>query len=251
MRPPPDPESGVDALFAQVIRLGPSPAVVRPFAASLDADETLVIALLRRALPVAFLEALAATPPWTERPRVLGGIVLNPKTPRGLSQKLLPVLYWRDLAEVAASPRLEGGVRARAEGLLKDQLLDLRLGEKITLARLATPPVLRLLLLEGDAKILAAALDNPRLRESDLSALLQGAEATRALSEAVTASSRWMKSYAVRLALVLQPRTPLALALAQLTSLVPRDLRRLVETPGLPPLIQAAAARVAREAQEG
>lgn len=251
MKPPPDPEPGTDALFAQILRVGPSAAALRPFVAGLDADESLMIAVLRRAVPVAFLETVAATAPWSERPRVLGGVVLNPRTPRALAQRLLSVLYWRDLADAAASPRLEGGVRARAEGLLKDQLVDLRLGEKITLARLATPPVLRLLLLESDPKILAAALDNPRLRESDLSALLQSAEATRLLSESIVASSRWMRSYAVRLALVLQPKTPLALALAQLTSLVPRDLRRLVETPGLVPLIQAAAARVAREAQEG
>src|SRR6185295_18931366 len=114
--------------------------------------------------------------------RVLGGVVLNPKTPRGLAQRLLSSLYWHDLAEAAASTRLEGGIRARAEGLLKDQLDDLRTGEKITLARLATPALLRPLLLETEPKVLAAALENPRLRESDLAGLLQGGEATRALS---------------------------------------------------------------------
>lgn len=251
MKPPPEPGPGVDSLFAQILRVGPGSAALRPFLAGLDVGESAMIGVLRRGVPVAFLEALATTPPWTERPRVLGAVVLNPAAPRSLAQRLLPILYWHDLADVAATMRLDGGVRARAEGLLKDQLLELRLGEKISLARIATPPVLRLLLHEKDLKILAAALDNPRLRESDLSALLQGSEATRFLSEAIVASSRWMRSYAVRLALVLQPRTPLALALAQITSLVPRDLRRLVETPGLPPLVQAAAARVAREAQEG
>jgi hypothetical protein len=177
--------------------------------------------------------------------------VLNPKTPRALAQRLLPNLYWHDLAEAAASPRLEGGIRARAEGLLKDQLDDLRLGEKIALARIATPALLRPLLIEPEPKILAAALENPRLRESDLAGLLQSADATRALAETVASSSRWMKSYAVRVALVLQPRTPLALALAQLTSLVPRDLRRVALAPGLPGVVQAAAARVAKEAPEG
>jgi len=55
----------------------------------------------------------------------------------------------------------------------------------------------------------------------------------------------------VRLALVLQPRTPLPIALLQISSLITRDLRRLVKTPGLRPLIAAAAAAVIeRDAEE-
>ena len=251
MKLPPEPRPNSDALLAELLRLAPARAGLRAFLESSALDEPEMIALLRRPVSVPFLELVAASAPWSERPRVLGGVVLNPRTPRPLAQRLLPSLYWRDLADVAASPRLDAGVRAKAEGLLKDKLTELRLGEKITLARLATPALLRLILRESDPKILSAGLQNPRLRESDLAALLQGLEVTRALLEATASASRWTSSYAVRLALVLQPKTPLPVALAQLTSLVGRDLKRLVETPGIPPLIQAAAARVAREAEEG
>jgi hypothetical protein len=65
------------------------------------------------------------------------------------------------------------------------------------------------------------------------------------LLEQVARSPRWSERYAVRLGLVLQPRTPLALALAQVSSLVRRDLLRVAETPGLRPILQAAALRVA------
>jgi len=251
MKPPPQRGANADALLAELLRVGPARSALRAFLEKAELDESAMIALLRRPVGVPFLELVAASAPWSERPRVLGAVVLNPLTPRVLAQRLLPNLYWRDLAEIAASPRLDAGVRAKAEGQLKDELPDLRLGEKITLARLATPLLLRLILLETDPRILNAGLENPRLRESDLAAFLQGLEVTRALLETTAASTRWRGSYAVRLALVLQPKTPLPVALAQLTSLVARDLRRLVETPGLPPLIQAAAARVAREAQEG
>jgi hypothetical protein len=55
----------------------------------------------------------------------------------------------------------------------------------------------------------------------------------------------------VRLELVLQPATPLALALARLSSLLPRDLRRVAEAPDLRPLVQAAALRVVGAALRG
>jgi hypothetical protein len=174
-------------------------------------------------------------------------VVRNPKTPRALALKLLPYLYWRDLAEAAASPWLQGGVRARAEGLLKEMIPEMRLGERVTCARLATSPALKLLLADSDKKVVEASLENPRLREEDLLLQIRGSEVPVLLLDATAASSRWGHRYAVRLALALQPRTPLSLALGQLSSLLRGDLLRVSETEGLRPLVQAAAFRVARD----
>jgi hypothetical protein len=171
-------------------------------------------------------------------------VALNPKTPRVLALRLLPSLFWRDLADVAMSPRLSKGVRGRAEALLQEQLPDMRLGEKITLAKIATTPVLVRLLAEGEPKIVRSCLINPRLREEDLVTAVRQETASPALLEAAEASSRWGERYAVRLALVLQPRTPLGVALAQITSLLDRDLERVASTEGLRPLVQAAASRL-------
>ena len=236
-----------EQLLAELLSVGQHAAGARAFVTERGLSEADMLALLRLAVPVAFLEALASTSPWSERPRVLGGICLNPKAPRALAQRLLPGLYWRDLAVAVASPRVDGGVRARAEALLKERLPELRLGEKITLARLATAGVLRPLLQEPDPRILEAALQNPRLSESALSGMVQSGEASRPLLEAVAAAPRWRASYAVRLALVLQPRTPMGIALAQLTSLEGHDLRQIAAHPGLRPIVQAAAGRVAAE----
>jgi seryl-tRNA(Sec) selenium transferase len=84
-------------------------------------------------------------------------------------------------------------------------------------------------------------LRNPRLREEDLVAALRRDTASRALTEVAAESSRWREHYAVRLALALQPRTPLPLTLLQLSSLRKADLIRVARTKGLPTLVQAAA----------
>ena len=57
-------------------------------------------------------------------------------------------------------------------------------------------------------------------------------------------STRWSLRYFVRLELVLQARTPLPIAMLQLSSLVKRDLRRVAEARGLRPLVQVAAERL-------
>jgi hypothetical protein len=240
--------NAADALYAELMRARPQelPALLPPP----DADATLLVAVLRRPVPAAFLELVAGTPPWSREPRVLAAIVLNPRATRTLAQQLLPSLHWRDLADVAASPRVDPGARVRAEAILREQLPDLRLGDRITLARLATPTVLAPILLDADPRVAEASLTNPRLREEDLVLAVRGTAPPRALLEAVTRSPRWRECYAVRLALALQPRTPLALALGQLSALVPRDLARVAEAADVAPLVQAAAARLAGETGE-
>jgi hypothetical protein len=238
-------DRAVDELFAELLRAGQDAAALREALRSASPDDAVLVALLRRAVPVRLLELLAAEPPWCDRPLVLGAVVRNPRVPRALGLKLLQFLFWHDLAEVAANPWTQGAIRVRAEALLRDMLQEMRLGDRIALARMATPPVIGPLLQLPDARILEAALLNPRLREEDLLQQIRSETVTTLLLESVAATSRWGGQYAVRLGLVLQPRTPLALALAQVSGLVRRDLLRVAEAPGLRPLLQAAALRVA------
>lgn len=240
-------QAAADALFAAALRAGESRPRAREALA--DAfDEQVLAAVLRRAVPVAFLEEVAAARPWSERPRVLARVVQNPRAPRSLALRLVSALYWHDLAEVAAAYHLPAAVRSRAESLLRDGLADMRLGDRVTLARLATPALLPALLADAERKVIESALLNPRLREDDLVSALRRGEPAPALVEAAATSSRWASNYAVRLALVLQPRTPLPIALQQISSLVPRDLRRVAGEGPLRPLVRAAALSVlARE----
>ncbi|PYQ55196.1 MAG: hypothetical protein DMF78_02995 [Acidobacteria bacterium] len=247
MIPPRSADGDLDRAWADLLRAGASAPAQREVLDSCGADRPLLIALLRRAVPLSFLELTAATPPWSEDHRLLAAVVLSPRATRPLGLRLVGSLLWRDLADVAASPRVASAVRIRAEGLLGDQLPDLRLGEKITLAKIATPPVLMPLLVDPDAKVVEAGLINGRLREEDLLALVRADEPSRPLLEGIVASSRWRDRYALRLTIALQPKAPLALALGQLSALLPRDLRRVAATSALSPLVQAAAARLAEE----
>lgn len=235
----------MDAAYAQVLAAGSDARRLREVLRGIAGDQALLVAVLRRPVPVRLLELLAG-PPWSDDARLMGAVALNPAAPLNLALRLVSGLAWRDLAAVAASPRLAGAPRVRAEAVLKEQLGDLRLGDRITLGKIATPPVLSALLEDPDARVSDACLINPRLREEDLAFAIARDTAPRALLDAVVASSPWKERYAVRLALVLQPRTPLPLALGLLRSLLKRDLERVSETESLVPLLQLAASRVAR-----
>lgn len=241
-------DANVDELFAELLRRGEGLAPAREFMARASPDEATLIALLRRSVTVGLLEFVGGTSPWADRPRVLGAVLLNPKAPRALGLRLVPYLFWRDLAQVAASPWVSAAVRVRAEAILRDKLAEMRLGERVTLGRMATPPVLLALLCDAEPKVARAALQNPRLREEDLLIQVRADNVSPVLLEAVAGSPRWVERYALRLALVLQVRTPLGVVLGQISSLLPRDLGRVARASGLHPLVQAAAQRVAEQA---
>ena len=245
MNPPRAAEGEVDRAWADLLRAGPAPAAMKEVLARCGEDHVLLVTLLRRAVPLPFLELIASTPPWSEDHRLLASVVLSPRATRPLGLLLVGSLQWRDLADVAASPRVAVAVKLRAEAMLKDQILELRLGEKITLAKMATPPVLMLLLGDKDEKVVEAGLINARLREEDLLTLVRADIPSRTLLEGIVASSRWSDRYAIRLAIALHPRAPVALALGQLSALTTKDLARVAEAPGLTPIVQVAAARVA------
>jgi hypothetical protein len=233
-----------DALFRDLLRAGESVPGLREVLRARAPAATVLLVVLRRAVPRRLLELIGTTPPWSEDTRLLGGVVLNPRAPTPLALRLMPSLYWHDLAEAAANPRLLGPVRVRAEAVLAERLPDLKAGEKIALGRLATPYVLVRLLADADPRVVRTCLQNPRLREEDVAMALRHELVAPALLAEAAASSRWKDSYRVRLELVLQPRTPLPLSLAQLSALVPGDLSRVASSPALPPLIQIAAQRL-------
>jgi hypothetical protein len=241
----PDPSSvAAETLHQKVLQAGEDTRLLQELLDEAMPDEAVLIGLLRRSVPVRLLEVVGTKKPWCDRATVLGQVVLHPRCPRSLSLRLLPQLYWRQLADVAATHHVPAAVRVRAEASLKDQLRDLRLGERVTLARIATAPLLERLLAEGEPKVLEALLNNPRLREEDLLAALRRRDVTLALVEASSSSPRWSQRYFVRLELVLQPKTPLGVALLQMSSLVKRDLRRVAETPSLRPLLRVTAERL-------
>ncbi len=237
--------AAVDQLYAEVLKAGENIPALREVLKRWAPDDFLLLGVLRRAVPLRLLEFLAVTEPWSENTRLLAAIAFNPRVPRTLGTRLVANLYWRDQAELAACLRVAAAIRVRAEDTLKQRLPDLRLGERIALAKIATPPVLALLLADAHPRVAEACLINPRLRESDLALTLKSDTVPKTVIEAVSNSAKWRERYAVRLALSRQPRTPPAIALGQLRHLTARDLAGLAIDKSVPLLVRLAVERLA------
>lgn len=207
---------------------------------------------VRHRLPPLVAERILRSKRFSSRPMVLGALAVSPTTPVTAVLSILGGLGYRDLALAATAAELAPAVRQSAEGVLLDMLPSLRLGDRISLARLCPRRVAMNLLSDSDARVRMAALDNPRLREQDLATAVEAPEARPSLAAEVLEVHRWKANYVVRRAIVRGPNTPRSVALSLISALQPLDLKDLAENPPrtLHPLLIRAAAVVLTKMQE-
>jgi len=92
------------------------------------------------------LERLGMVRSLTVSYEIRRALATHPRTPRALALRLLPTLYWRDLARLASDATVHPIVRRAGERRILDRLPALALGERVSLARSAGPgliPALR------------------------------------------------------------------------------------------------------------
>src|SRR5947199_10415463 len=69
-------------------------------------------------------------------------LALHPRTPETLAARFVPTLWWRDLVALALDTRLRPALRRTAEVHLNARLPEMAVGEKVALARRASPGIL-------------------------------------------------------------------------------------------------------------
>ncbi len=168
-------------------------------------------------------------------------LALHPRTPETLAARLVPTLWWRDLAALALDTRLRPVLRRTAEIHLGTRLPEMAVGEKVSLARRASPGILSQLRHDPSPQVIAALLDNPRLTEGVLAPVLHSASTSPAILELIANDRRWGVRYPLRLALVRNPATPLKVSWRLLEALRKADLRPVAADPRIPEPVRRRA----------
>jgi len=187
------------------------------------------------------IEAVAAEQRLLSFYEVRRDLALHPRTPEALAARLVPTLWWRDLMALALDTRLRPALRRTAEIHLGARLPELAVGEKVALARRASPGIIAQLRLDPSPRVIAALLDNPRLTEGMLAPVLHSASTSPAILELIANDRRWGVRYPLRLALVRNPATPLKISWRLLEALRRADLRPVAADPRIPEPVRRRA----------
>jgi hypothetical protein len=180
---------------------------------------------------------------WTADYQVKKGLIRHPQTPRPLASRLVPHLFWKDLADTAEDPRLTPGLRHRAEEMLENRVGELALGEQIALGRRGGRRIIERLLESTEPGVTESLLGNPRLIERDAVTIASRENPHSRTLGHLARHAKWGHRRAVRLALVANPATRVQIALKLVGQLHLEDLRHLIDDIDLPRIIQVSAER--------
>jgi hypothetical protein len=215
-------------------------SVLRRTACNPALREDMALSLLaRRDLPAAVIEDLSRNLAVMKHRKVQSAVVRHAHTPRHISLPVVRRMYTFELLQLSLFPALSADLRVAIEQALTARLETLSAGERLTLAHRGPGGLMSALLLDQDERVVRAALENPSMSEDRLVRALMQAAAPDALIHAVCRHSRWSLRRDIRIALLLNPKVPVAQLLAIAQSLPATVLRDLLEHAGMDPGMKA------------
>jgi hypothetical protein len=218
-------------------------AFVAENAAALAEDEVLAV-LDNPYVSPQIIGRLAQVPRLTAFYAVRVRLVAHKQTPQAHAVKLVHYLYWFDLLRLSVDVHVPAPVRRAIDTQLLARVEKLTLGERISSARACSHALIKAFLFDTHPKVFESLLINKRLREDDLLALASSDRATAEQLLMLAQDAKWSYRYAIRKALVLNPRTPRAAAASQLRYLSRIDLRRIHSNPSTTVYVRRCIERI-------
>lgn len=175
--------------------------------ASITEDQALAL-LERPDLSRESIERLSRNPAAMKSRKVCLALAAHPHAPRHLALRLVRQFYTFDLMQFALLPTVAADLKRLADEQLVARLASVTLGERLTLARRASETVTAALLLDKEARVSHAALENSRLTEVAVCKALMRPNASAAFVETVCLHPKWSLRREIRIALLRNAHTP-------------------------------------------
>lgn len=134
--------------------------------------------------------------------------------------------------------------RAYSKESLLQKVQRLTVGEKILLALRGGRDVRSILLRESNKEVALSVLKNPKMTETEVENIAHSRQVTEDALRVISKNREWMKSYAVMLALVSNPKTPPGIGSGLVVNLKKKDLALLVKNKNVSEAVRINAKRL-------
>ena len=221
----------------------PSLEVIKALLKNPGLDESCLLQLLKRLdLTEDVLTAVYKLSLTDTSHRLKVALVHHHASPDHIVLTLIPHLYLFELVTVCFLPGVAPDRSLVAERAIIKRLPETPLGSKITLARRAPSAVVEALLHEGQPQLMAACLDNPRLKQAAIFRFLNGPGATAETISAVARHPRWKSRHELKVAILKNTKTPLVWFTAFLPGLSLVDMKNIYASSRISPAQKACVA---------
>lgn len=135
-------------------------------------------------------------------------------------------------------------------GDIRSQLRDMGIPQKVKLAMFGNATCRMLLISDSNRLVQEAVLKNPQIQEREVHEFAKNSNVSDNVLRRISDSKTWMKSYIIKLNLVLNPKTPQDISLKWLRYLRQPDLKRIGGSKNIPQVIATAAKKRIADMQQ-
>ncbi len=221
------------------------------------ADETLIFCASRVHEPMLSMIANNAQR-LANAPKIVDAILKNPHADKALKFRFgwvdeeAPALIEEDEPAAESVEEQEEAAEApgeieevEEEGLSKYQrALELGVADKIKMALTGDKEWRSIFLRDSNKLVSSAALKNPRITDGEVLALAKLKTTSDELIRIITLNKDWMKSYEMKKAIALHPRTPLNKAMRLMSVFNEKDIKAIAKSKELPAAVVNNAKRM-------
>ncbi len=193
------------------------------------------------------------------KPFILEAIRKNPLASPGLIASLESLIANappRPAAESNAPPdpaveslkgRDEGAGAAKKpvadETNLYKLVSEMSVGNKVKLALTGGKAARELLVKESNKLVAVAVLKNPRITEDEVQRLSSAKGVAEDILRIIGRNKEWLKNYSIKLNMVTNAKTPLAISIKLMDQLLENDLSKLAKSKNVPSVVSSTARR--------
>jgi hypothetical protein len=141
----------------------------------------------------------------------------------------------------------EESVPKPPSGGLAAQIQAMTTGQRLKLALKGNRDARTILMRDTSRMVQRFVLMNPRISEDEIVMLAKNRSIDRELLDQICRRKEWLANYQVKLALTTNPKTPMAIAVRLVPTLLPRDLRALAKSKNVPSAVNGVAKRLVIE----
>ncbi len=174
-------------------------------------------------------------------------IVKHVKTPPAIALAMMNTLRWGDLLNVLRQPRLSGMMVNRGVQIIEERLPRMTLGERVSLARRAVRPLIRVLRTQNEAQVLRITFRHNYFTYEDAMFVASYPKTSTTALATLAQIPKWARLKDVTRALIVHPRTPNYAILPLLKGLSQHDLDVLKMDPRISVYAKRLIARLTQD----
>ncbi len=137
----------------------------------------------------------------------------------------------------------EGAAETERENFYK-RIQRMSVAEKVKMALLGNKEAREILLKDTNKLVSSSVLRNPRITEEEILRAVNSKTTPDEILRQVAGNREWVKKYPVKLGIVNNPKTPLAISMHFLGQLNEKDIRQIAKSKNVASVLSTAAKKV-------